>query len=587
MPLPRLRGTARRHRLVADRLAAGARAYAGYGGGGNGAALDRAINSFERARRLAGPRSPHRLAAMANLGAAQAQRAELREDPDELDHAIALLEQVLAGSSRGQARSVALAHLGSALLGRRKFDAEHDDLLRATQVLSEVVTELTTDTEERARCSNNLGIAWSELFLRDGHPEYLDRALVAYEASVDSGPDARGDRGSNLATGLAERYELYGDPADLDRAIVLMRAVTERVPDGSNDAADRRENLALALRDRHLRDGDVADLEESIAVLRAVVASSARRSELAGPLDQLAVSLRMYALRTRQAPQLQEAAALHREAAELATADGARAMIMSNLAGTLRAWGAATEDAGLVEEGVVDLRAAAHLTSSVLDRAAILTNLGNALLDRAAGAAVGAGQELVREAVRVTGESLDLTAAGSPLRPGRLNNHALAWAALFEHSGRDTDRRHAFSLYRESCALLQTVGGPDRLRTAQNWCDLASRTGCWDEAYAALPELRAAADEVLSTNLSRPHRAAWLTAFDGLAAGAAAVSVRVDRPGEAVEWLEWSRVKLALTARGRDWGQLAALAQSHADLAGRYRRLAERIRALESLAANG
>ena len=581
-PLPQLRGGPRRARRAGTRLETGAEAYAAYERTGDETALDDAVAAFAQAAAAAGPHGRHRCTALANLGAMLGQRAARRDDPAERDRAIELLDRVVGSCAGGRVRVFALTSLGIVLLERRRFDEIDDDLGRAAQVLQEAAAQPDdADADQYARCCNNLGIAASELFLRDGRPEDLDRALTAYEAAVEAVPDDTGDRSSNLATGLAERYGLYGEQDDLDRAIVLMQAAADQQPDD----VDRRENLALVLRDRYLRDGDLADLDGSVSALSIAVESAPQGPALAGTLDQLALSLRLRAVRASDPAELRQAVDLQREALALTANDHVRGRVLANLAGSLRALAMVRGDGALLDDAVTALRAAASLTSSLLDRAAILTNLGNALLDRQAGPGSTSTEADGPEAVRVTSESVALTPAESPALAGRLNNLGLALERAYESTGQPRDLADALASFRSSSAAAAGTSAPDRLRTAQNWCRLALRAGQWEEAYDALPEIRVAADDLLSINLERAHRISWLAAVDGAAADAAYVTLRVDRADEAVEWLEWPRTKLALAAYGRDYGQLVRLSTSQPSLADRYRQVVGRIRSLESLAA--
>ncbi|WP_017581085.1 CHAT domain-containing protein [Nocardiopsis valliformis] len=386
--------------------------------------LRRAVTGFDDAVSAA-EGDTERLSARIRLGASLGARFSLRGDRNDLDRALAELEEVNRDMPGDHPeRDLALSHLGILLTGRFDHRGDIDDLNRAVPLLEEVAV-LSAGAGGGADGSmhlTNLGTAYRTRADRSGSLTDLDRAVDAYERAVQGLPPGHRGRPScliNLGTCLFSRFEQRGGRSDLRRAVDLLEEADRTCPEDHLDRIEATLSLALA---RWIRfEGHPDDAEEHTG----------------NPVDMdLAISGWAEALDSGQ------------------LTPGARIMCLSNLAGALarRADRPDTQDAGLA-----DLHRAAMLVEEVLgllppdhpERALDLGNLGSLFHGIHERGGENAGPEYLGRAVSVYESALGV--AGSPvllrLRAGRI-----AGELLF-----DTDPGRAARILSDTVALLPHV----------------------------------------------------------------------------------------------------------------------------------
>jgi hypothetical protein len=610
-------------RLVGDGVAALRR----YRVNGAFVELAAAVEAFEAAVVLAVPGFPDRALALANLGLALRDRFEAYGEQADLRRAVDVLEEAVqlttsAGMPDVSARRAALVNLGSVLLTSLAAGGPDANLRRALEVLTEAdALPPGTDTEQAA-VLNALGEAQLQCHLRWRRPSALDAAVAAITAAVplvgtdsararsnlgvvlsvrhlmtgnlrdlqqsvgllvdavDATPEHSPDlpaRQANLGTALVERYHRLGDPHDLNVAIDMLDMAVAASRPGTPDAPAWRYNLALALGDRYERDGDLTDLDQAVAHLEAVVgatplASTARPARL----DQLAVTLRLRGLRREDPDELARAVTLHREAVrDGVVVAGERAMLLGNLAGTLRAWAAATGEARLLQEALNAYRAAATAAPpGDAAHAIALTNLGNGLVDHYD--AHGQRGSLF-EAIRLYDAAIAVTDLASPELPGRLYNRAGGLRRLHELDGQPAALQRAVADYRDGCWRAAGVVAEVGLRCGLSWGEWASRRRAWAEATEAFQFAADGAEQLVHRQLTRRDKQTWLRAIRTMPAAAAFALSQADALPLALVRLEWGRARLLADALDRDRADLDVLAQTHPQLAERFRLAAGRV----------
>jgi len=582
--------------------------------------LAAAVKAFTAAIALAVPGFPDRALVLANLGLALRDRFEACGDQMDLRQAVDALEEAVqltatAGEPDVPTRRAALVNLGSVLLTSLAAGGPDADLQRALEVLTEAdALPSGTDTEQAAvlnalgeaqlqghlrwrrpsaldavvatitaavslagadsaRERSNLGVALSERHLATGDLSDLQQAVGLLVDAVDATPERSPDRPArqaNLGTVLVEQYHRLGDPHDLDAAIDLLDRAVAASRSGTPDAPAWKYNLALALGDRYERDGDLTDLDQAVAHLEAVVGATLRGSTARlARLDQLAVALRLRGLRREKASDLERAVVLHQEAVrDGVLSAGERAMLLGNLAGTLRAWAAATGEARLLKEALDAYRAAvAAVPPGDAAHGRVLTNLGNGLVDHYD--ASGQRGSLV-EAILWYDAAIAATDPAPPELPSRLHNRAGGLRRLHELDARPADLLAAVADYRDGCRRAAGVVAEVGLRCGLNWGKWASGRRAWAEAAEAFQFAADAAEQLVRRQLTRWNKQALLRDIRTMPAAAFALC-QTGALAPALVRLEWGRARLLSDALGRNRANLDMLAQTHPQLAERYR----------------
>jgi hypothetical protein len=143
--------------------------------------------------------------------------------------------------------------------------------------------------------------------------------------------------------------------------------------------------------------------------------------------------------------------------------------------------------------------------------------------------------------------SVAATAAGSPERPGRLNNLANGLRRRYERDGRASDAEQAAAAYRAGQELGLAVATEAAMRCGLNWGDWSLRRQAWAQAHEAYGAARVAADRLLGQHLARRDVETRLSAVGSMPAQAAYARCQTDEPAAAAVWLEWGRAACCRT----------------------------------------
>ncbi len=176
--------------------------------------------------------SPARASMLANLGIAMRFRYSHTADTADLDAAITLGTQALAGASDDDPELPAI-HFDVALasLMRSERNSDHEDLDTAVAGFRQALDGLPEDHPARPSCLSCYGTSLRIRFEWHGDPADLDAAISAAQEAV-SAADERGLAGRLLGLGtiLIRRFSVNDDPASIDVAIATFRRALQLRP---------------------------------------------------------------------------------------------------------------------------------------------------------------------------------------------------------------------------------------------------------------------------------------------------------------------------------------------------------------------
>ncbi|WP_433825958.1 CHAT domain-containing protein [Actinoplanes sp. CA-015351] len=267
-----------------------------------------------------------------NVAGLLATAAEESSDRDLLDQAETLTRAGIAAERPATATVRMTLHrlLASVLHTRYEWTGEPAALTVAMKAAEAAVREAGTAPDRALALSIRSTTRSTAARLRndrDGFTAAVEDAREALDATADHWRD--GEYATNLATLLAERYDLFGDSTDLNEAITLLDHLLATDPDP--DMAPTVANNLLA---RYERDTVPEDLDRAIDLAEQAVALTAPdSSDLAARHDTAG---RLHAARAhhRQSPDDLDTAIRHAGLAVAATADGSpdRALYLNNWA---------------------------------------------------------------------------------------------------------------------------------------------------------------------------------------------------------------------------------------------------------------
>ncbi|SDG81858.1 tetratricopeptide repeat protein [Pseudonocardia oroxyli] len=304
-------------------------------------------------------------ATAAILGAALLARSTVTGDDVELAEAVRVLVGALQATPESHAyRARRLTGLASALRRRAEVHDDPSDLERAEALLLQAAQPASDP-----RVLRNLS---SVVILRaqlTGDDNLLDRGVAVARRIGDDG---------NLAIALHERGARTGDLAALDEAVEVAEAVVAAAEPGSREHVTALARLAPIQQTRYLRTGRGADLDAAVMAARAAVEGSRNGDpELPGRLSNLGNALRLRGARTRSERDLDDAVRILEQAVEKAVTG--RVGHLSNLGAALQS--RAELAGGDPAAAVPVLLAAVRATpASAPARPRYLSNLGNALV---------------------------------------------------------------------------------------------------------------------------------------------------------------------------------------------------------------
>ncbi len=190
--------------------------------GGDDRDFERSIDQFRAAIELVAPDTSRHVDYASNLTKALVQRYMDRNDPRDLDEAIASAERLIA-KSPAAAHELLASDLAAALRMRFHSTGDLEDLDRALNV-----AERTVEATEPGWSAHTRALMNVALLLREGHrvrpdPEQLDRAIELGRKVLesDASRSLRSLMLGNLGGSLGVRFATSGVAADLDEAIAL------------------------------------------------------------------------------------------------------------------------------------------------------------------------------------------------------------------------------------------------------------------------------------------------------------------------------------------------------------------------------
>jgi tetratricopeptide (TPR) repeat protein len=259
-----------------------------------------------------------------NLAGLLATAAEQSFDRDLRDRAETLTRAGIAGAHRATPSVRMTLHrlLASLLHTRYEWTGDQAALTEAVEAAENAVRAAATGPDWALALSVRSTMRSTMARLRNdraGFTAAVEDAREALDGTADHWRD--GEYATNLATLLAERYDLFGDSTDLDEAISLLDRLldTGQDPDMAPTVANNQANNLLA---RYERDTVPADLDRAIDLAGPALAGTGPDSaDLAARHDTAG---RLYAARAhhRHDPEDLDIAVRHAGLAVAATPDG-------------------------------------------------------------------------------------------------------------------------------------------------------------------------------------------------------------------------------------------------------------------------
>jgi CHAT domain-containing protein/tetratricopeptide (TPR) repeat protein len=223
-----------------------------------------------------------------NLGYTLIDRYQTFQDPNDLDQAVGLYEDIVSSDPRtaivGEQETY-ISALAAALRERYLQYGSDDDIARATELLEELVKRTHSDPGALLE----LGLAQTARYDRTGRPDAWNKAHVCFAAAAQfsaPGTDDHLEALNDLGAVLTSRYQHGAAPADLDRAIEAHEEAIAQGEKGSPHLIRNMANLSRALVERYRRDGFVDDSIRAIELAELAIAEWPERQ---GPPEHGAI----------------------------------------------------------------------------------------------------------------------------------------------------------------------------------------------------------------------------------------------------------------------------------------------------------
>lgn len=441
----------------------------------------------------------------------------------------------------------------------------------------------------RADIAHLSSLACVDHFKATNRLHYLVSAKRLSEAALEStaGP-SRATRLADRAEACRLHHEQTGDPQSLKEAIDAGRESTEVADPAGAEIAICLNILGNCLRSRFLALGDPSDLEDAISTHRRCVAATKDRGDQPIHTMNLGGALRLRFEAEGRIADLEDARRVLGRALRLARASLSDSPLTKPILGSL------TQNLGnvmlqryLETDSRSDLRRAVELDRQALgysrpgrvEYARRQANLAGCLIQ-------AGGEQEIDDAVRLLRSALRRCAAGDQSVLGYRHNLAHALRERYRLSGRKSDLRGAIAAsrkalggardrsriraillgglasslherclarptsraryaaanaYRSACRQALEVDPAATLALAQSWSQAAYEMGAWAEAVEAAEIGFEALWDLVTAQLSRDHEQIRLAQARGLAARAAAASIRMGDMTRAVAFLERGR----------------------------------------------
>ena len=509
---------------------------------GTAEALDRAIDYFRQAVTSALAESQPADESRNRLGDALDKRHQRFGRTEDLDEAEALFAAVIASSNAADERAWAYNGLGCVLLDRFVRLGKIDDLHRAIDALEQALEILPANSPNLATFWIDLGNARRSRYEAEGDTADLEAAIEAQtrgaEIARSQGLSATATVAlGNLGVLMTLRYDASGRVSDLGEAIGYLELSAQDSTDGSQQGTESKVRLGALLCARYARTAVGEDLDRALALLDAALASRIVPEPLRPvALAQLGQAHLLDYRRRRDARALDAAiVALDRACDSPATSNAMLPGACANYAAALIQRHDLRHDPADLERAVAMARRGLEHTEPASPRRLELAGLLAQCLETRATAA---GDELAR-----------------------------AEAAL---------------LYRE--ASQEAANPPAVLAYASRWARMHFGRGEWQAAAEAFARALAARAELLSTQMLRSEKEAWLIEMPGLSIDAAYAFAKIGDVARAVETIESGVAILLSEALGLPDAQIERLrVAGYDELATEYAEAAERSRSVSRL----
>ncbi|AEO64268.1 907a84fc-40af-4c23-8109-9cb006c013ad [Thermothielavioides terrestris] len=411
-----------------------------------------------------------------------------------------------------------------------------------------------------------------------GSVQDIDVAIRASRLALSMTPGDHPDRVGflNKHGGFLEaRYGRKGQMTDLEEGIDVARQAVESAPEGHPERPACFNNLGTKLYERYERTGQTTDLEEAIdAARQAVKLTPKDHREREACLNNLGNYLLRRYERTGERSDLNEAIEVARQAVQLApNRHPNRAVCLNNLGAMLARRYEWTDQIADLDEAIEVARQALALTPEDHPmRALWMDNLGISLRSRHE----RTGRTIdLRDAIDASQQAIELIPKDHPNRASCLSNLAKALERRYELTGQMADLDDALRRLQEawSCRAATPFR---RVRAAEFCLRLLLLRGNFATASQVGMEVIDLLPTVNTRLLDRDDQEFVMFTFGGIAANLCASLMALNRPDDALQYLEKGRaVIIGQLVDSRS--DVSGLAQQHPDIARRYERLRDEV----------
>lgn len=262
-------------------------------GWGDGRDLASAIRAVVEAWQLP-MTTPGQVRALTAGCALSLHRFQLLGDPVDLDEAVdtgrAAHELLADDAEDGVSAALGLAQ---ALRERFRYHGSAQDIEEAIAVVNQA--EATADRDSlRATARTARGLTWQARYERTGQLEDLERSIHELQAALELATSSSPERATiqqNLGIALHVQFQVTTEPRILSDAITVLRAAAASTAPASPARSSALANLGIALRTRFGLDRQTKDLQDAISVHEEAVAAVTSDSDHRVALTNLASTL--------------------------------------------------------------------------------------------------------------------------------------------------------------------------------------------------------------------------------------------------------------------------------------------------------
>ncbi|KAK0484524.1 CHAT domain-containing protein [Armillaria novae-zelandiae] len=204
--------------------------------------LDRAIDVLNLAVHLAPDHHVDRAAHLSDLGNTYLQRLVRSSKVEDINHAIANLQNAVLFSLGNLPKAGYLGNFGGAYLAQLECSGDLEHLDHYIDALEQSLSLTPDDHVPNPAVLNNLGGAYLTRFMRLGELHNIDKAVLLRENDVEQMQDDHADmpdRLSNLGRCYLTRFDRLRIPSDIDKALTILEIAVSITPKDHLDAPGR------------------------------------------------------------------------------------------------------------------------------------------------------------------------------------------------------------------------------------------------------------------------------------------------------------------------------------------------------------